>query len=191
MKHLLTVQKQWNVLFALTGDETLFGASDAELSKWSVGEQLSHVVLSLSRMGKYITTAVSDEALGETNSESETRGSGPNKMGRMILTTGFIPRGRGQAPKFVIPKDRPDRTKILEDLNRAHATWTALVDVGSSIQASKTILPHHLLGDFTAAHWVRFAGVHTKHHLKIIFDILESNGLAAPSTSEVATPANH
>lgn len=182
MKEFSTVEKQWDILFALCEDEVLFSATNGSISKWGVGEQLSHVAMALVRIGKNVTTSVHEE--------SETPGEGPNKMGHLILKLGYIPRGKGQAPNYVIPADQPDRNQVKEELIRAQAIWTMLKTSKDVIQASKHVVPHHLLGDFIPAHWVRFAGVHTKHHLKIIFDILQANGLKTPKKSEAAFTIN-
>lgn len=72
------------------------------------------------------------------------------------------------------------REGVTADLEQAHSRWEELYSRKNEIESSESVVPHKLLGDFTAAIWVRFACIHTQHHLKIIFDILDDTGIPVP-----------
>jgi hypothetical protein len=40
-------------------------------------------------------------------------------------------------------------------------------------------VPHQILGPLTAARWVRFAAMHTRHHLDIAREVLAAFNAAA------------
>ena len=90
-----------------------------------------------------------------------------NFLKQVIMATGVIPRGKARAPKEVVPPEmiNPEATqklftkveyqlKELESLNKNH------------------FYTHHIFGDLNLKNSVKFLGIHTKHHLKIMRDIL-------------------
>ena len=93
-----------------------------------------------------------------------------NFLKQVIMTTGVIPRGKAKAPKAVVPLEKIDsqetqklfskveyQLKELENLNKNH------------------FYTHHIFGDLNLKNSVKFLGIHTKHHLKIMRDIQEAS----------------
>ena len=79
----------------------------------------------------------------------------------------YIPRGKAKAPKIVIPLDVITDKNLISQLQDA------------KIQIDKTkLLPetshfiHHVFGMLSKQQTLRFLQIHTKHHLKIVHDIL-------------------
>ncbi|GMQ82114.1 MAG: hypothetical protein BMS9Abin05_1557 [Rhodothermia bacterium] len=177
MDDLQTIEQQFNALFSLVENDHTFSALDQTVSLWSVGDHVAHVALALDRMGR---------SVGKTlRPETSTDSTGPNKLGVFILNSGAIPRGKAQAPEFVHPNGVSSREDVKAELEQAHLSWEKLTGRENEIESSDAVVQHHLLGDFTAVNWTRFACIHTEHHLKIILDILEATGIPAPEQIEI------
>lgn len=85
----------------------------------------------------------------------------------LIFTLGKIPRGKGKAPKVVQPKELITKDMLLESVEKAKNSVEAL----SSVQKNQYFL-HPYFGHLNVKPTVKFLKIHTKHHLKIINDIL-------------------
>lgn len=85
----------------------------------------------------------------------------------LVLLTGFIPRGKGKAPQVVNSKSKIELKNIEEQLNMAK-------ELISKVQYHhpKSNFDHPFLGKMNLKKSIRFLEVHTRHHLKIIDDIL-------------------
>ncbi len=145
-------------------DERLYPRVEA-VSAWSPAQHVDHVLRALDLLfGRA-------EALEGGRSE-EIRPSGrPRLLGRLVLVTGWIPRGRGRAPEAALPDPRPVRYRLrvaLGDATRRSEQLRARTD---RLREAQGVLPHPQLGDFDAPCWIRFADVHTRHHLAIVADI--------------------
>lgn len=158
---------------------TRFDASVPEVSAWSVGRQLEHLLLSDRRILAWLERVADDDG-SEPGGRSEVRGGskrrgGPTLAGWLVLTTRFIPRGRGQAPDFTLPAGLP-REEVEEAFRDIRGRLAALEPRLEALAASPATLPHPSLGIFTAPRWLRFARVHHEHHEKIIRRILRPAG---------------
>ncbi len=83
------------------------------------------------------------------------------------FTFGYIPRGRGQSPAAVLPPDNIKTEDILSQLELARENLAGLSDLNSN-----TNFIHPVFGQLNKKQTQRFLRIHTKHHLKIIQDIL-------------------
>ena len=91
-----------------------------------------------------------------------------NKWRLLLFTIGYFPRGRVKAPKYV----RPPEIISIEDLN------LQIQLVYQNIEKLKSAdghmhFKHFIFGVLHKKRTVRFLQLHTKHHLKIIRDILK------------------
>ena len=68
------------------------------VSHWSVLQQLDHLLKTDAAILDGLRQNLKDNAPNEPG--------GPTFMGWFVLLTGFIPRGKGKAPEFVLPSDR-------------------------------------------------------------------------------------
>jgi hypothetical protein len=136
-------------------------------SGWSALEHLFHVVLA------------NDMSL--KNAANLARGRGrlvtalpPERDPRAlaILARGRLPRGT-QAPRFVTPPPRPDLALARQIHAETRAAAEAL-DVGGA--GAESGIPHQALGVLSAAEWVRFARMHTAHHLRLLARIPHTPG---------------
>jgi hypothetical protein len=87
-----------------------------------------------------------------------------------IKTTGYIPRGVGKAPKYVVSKQDLFEKVYLEDLLTKARRAVAQIE---SIDEN-AFFKHPYFGNLNKRNAVQFVTIHTEHHLKIIRDILKS-----------------
>lgn len=85
-----------------------------------------------------------------------------------VLTSGFIPRGKARAPEAVIPAEVLSVDDLITDLNSAR------INLGEfdSFQENNYFY-HPYFRQMNKKQAQRLLEVHTKHHLKIIRDILK------------------
>ena len=87
----------------------------------------------------------------------------------MSLTLGFIPRGRAQSPSVVRPPENIKTEDIISQLQKARNNVKVLNRLDKKVHFA-----HPVFGMIDKATSIRFIEVHTKHHLKIINDILNN-----------------
>lgn len=129
-----------------------------KVSAQSVGWQLDHtlrVIIGISR-------ELAKEKEGVYKSKRNVAKS-------IIFLTKTIPRGRGRAPERVVSKDNDFTTEKL----------SSLVDLARESLSELKMVPkdnyftHPLFGNLKKKKAIKFIGIHTKHHLKIVRDILK------------------
>ena len=86
----------------------------------------------------------------------------------MITLMGRIPRGKAKAPKQVRPPEVIDQQMLTKELAMAN----------KNLELFKTLHPkahfaHPYLGMYKRDHALKFLTLHTRHHLKIVQDILK------------------
>ncbi len=135
-----------------------FEVQNSKVSKSSIGWHLDH------------SLKVVNGILGvlEKNPNPDKK---PLKLfGRLFLFFGFIPRGKGTAPKVVRPPEHILLVDIEKQLDEAKTKANQLHQIAES-----AIFTHPYFGSLSKKQSIRFVEVHTKHHLKIIDDILNKN----------------
>jgi len=144
------------------------------VSAWSVGAHLFHVSLSNELVLRNVVGIVDGKSpLLKPYEASDERGAA-------VLRRGRIARGTTEAPRMVRPPARIDPA-ILADLVRGNrATLDALEPRLGELEGAAGCIRHQDLGDLTALEWLRFAHVHSLHHLAICRDVRRS--LAAART---------
>ena len=134
------------------------------VSAWSVRDHLEHLLLADRNVLDWVV-----DALGRPN--SATRERSPHEIGVLLLARGSIPRGRGPAPDFTLPAGLPSAG--LQSGFKALRRLTADLEPQlAELDGCLHTLPHHVLGHFTPAEWLRFLHLHHRHHEAIIRDIL-------------------
>lgn len=134
----------------------------AEVSHWSVGQQLEHLALS--------DLAILDGIAALLAGKLESAGGGPTWSGRLVLVTGWIPRGKGRAPEQTVPQDA-DSAAIGRQLEEAQRRFVDLREHASTLSASRATYRHPLLGSLTASQWLDFTRIHHAHHAKVVAEI--------------------
>ena len=92
-----------------------------------------------------------------------------------IFTYGDFPRGVAQAPASVTPPDLITNEALIDQLNLAREKVVLIKSLHPS-----TSLHHNEFGLLNRDQAARLIEVHTEHHLKIIRDILEMEGIETP-----------
>lgn len=130
---------------------------NSQVSKASVGWHLEHSLLIINSSLKGLTM---------TNPEAYKPKFSFKKF--VFLNFGLIPRGKIKSPKQFFPLETPTKESIEKLLNLAKERLEAVKNL-----PSKSYIIHPFLGDFDKKTTLKFLGLHTNHHLKIVGDILK------------------
>ena len=138
---------------------------DDSVSQWSAEQHLAHLALA--------------NELSFQNVKSLLAGKGrliqpegePVPAAREVLAAGVMPRG-AQAPRMVQPPREVQRDYLLEWLAGNRADIDQLEPQTAAIARTPGRIPHQLMGPLSASNWVRFAAMHTEHHLAILNAVL-------------------
>ncbi|MFT5823550.1 MAG: hypothetical protein ACI8ZM_004812 [Crocinitomix sp.] len=87
----------------------------------------------------------------------------------VIFTIKKIPRGRGKAPKVVRPKEMLSENSLRICLEATRNKIKELETISKG-----AYFPHPIFGNLKLKESIFFLGIHTKHHLAIIDDIINS-----------------
>ena len=145
--------------------EDHLGARAPEVSGWSAGEHLFHLTLA--------------NDMSVKNARNLLEGRGRLRTDRVpldprasaVLARGRLPLGT-EAPRFVRPPAEPDLA-IARDIQGDVAEGARLlVQRTSDLRAAEQGIPHQTLGVLSAAEWLRFARIHTAHHLILARQVL-------------------
>lgn len=139
---------------------------DMEVSGWSAAQHLYHIWLANGKM----LTAV--QVIHHGGGPVTTKGT-LNPAGRHVLEHGFT-RGRAKAPVGVRPPETVTRKVLTETLARSRSKAEAVASLLPEIPDLEGRLPHPLMGDLTAAQWLRMARLHAEHHLALARDVLDA-----------------
>lgn len=135
-------------------------------SGWSALEHIFHLDLANEMSLKNAANLVADRG----RLRCELQPLAPRAL--EVLRSGRIPSG-AQAPRFATPPPEPD----LEIVRGIHSDVCAQVEALASagaLPSGPLGIPHQLLGTLSAAQWLRFARMHTSHHLSILRAVLAS-----------------
>lgn len=119
--------------------------------------QLHHSLLALEGIGAAV--ARSTPGAGGSSSHHPILG--------LIMLTGWIPRGKGRSPAAVEPAAAVDETALRSLTTKARS---ALAQARAADPAAWW--EHPIFGLLRRDRALRFAAIHTHHHLKIVRDIL-------------------
>lgn len=135
-----------------------------DVSAWSVRDHLEHLLLADRHVLGWVVDALS-------RPNPEVREHLPGEIGVTLLARGSIPRGRGPAPEFTRPAGL-ERADLQEGFRELRGLSAGLASQAAELDACRHTLPHHVLGHFTPAEWLRFLHLHHRHHEAIIRHIL-------------------
>jgi DinB superfamily len=152
------------------GPEAELAARAPAVSGWSVAEQLEHLVLVDRSVLKTVRRILDDPR--------QLPDLGINLVGRVVLGTGFIPRGRARTMAHFQPGAAPaaaagDGIQEIEGGVRELAPRLGELEAGGGRSR------HPIFGGLGGRQWLRFMTVHHHHHLKIVRDIRRARGLTA------------
>ena len=93
-----------------------------------------------------------------------------NLLRSVIFVSGKIPRGKGKAPKSVLPPDVILKEDLLLQIKEARKHLNEMKELHANSN-----FKHPYFGVLNLKMTKRFLEIHTNHHLKIIKEILQSN----------------
>jgi len=85
----------------------------------------------------------------------------------ILFPLGYIPRGIAKAPKFVNVQETISTQDLYTQLNNAKVHLKNVEPLDKN-----AYFIHHIFGTLSKKKTLRFLEIHTKHHLKIVNDIL-------------------
>lgn len=162
-------QRYRRLLVGLDAVDAVAALADADLerrqprvSRWSVAQHLEHLAAADRVTCDWIDRLLNDPECGLPVA--------PKLVGRLILGLGYIPRGRGKAPRAVVPSGLP-AAAVRALWATSAARWRGYGDRLPAIAACPAGFPHPYFGVLPLVEWLRFTPVHHHHHLKIVRDI--------------------
>ena len=160
MTNLERIDRQFDDLAALVagGDKEL-AARAPEVSGWSVGQQVDHML------------NVAHGVFFRLTGDGEEVPHGINLSGRLLLGIGWLPRGVGKSPKSVLPGEAPVAEELGVRLARLRGDFQGLRFRTGLLVSRRRLFKHPYFGGLDCAQTLRFLSVHNHHHLKIVRDI--------------------
>lgn len=141
----------------------------APVGKWSAGQQLDHILRSVSavrqalRLPKFVLRLIFPEA----NRPSKTYEGLVTKYQLKLQTGG---RAGGRFVPSTVKAEQKESLAI--NLNAEIKKLCSLIDHYSEGQLDSFVLPHPLLGKLTLREMLYFTIYHVQHHQKLIADNL-------------------
>ena len=133
-----------------------------QVSAWSIGQQLDHMLNSGARILVAITACLE-------HPEDNVR-ERPTWKGRVVLFLRWIPRGTGKAPGPSLPAAQTS-SETREKAERLQEQLALLELRRAEIESCLGRYPQPGLGFFLAREHLLMLTIHTRHHLKIVRDI--------------------
>lgn len=152
----------------------------AAVSAWSAEQQLAHVALA----NELVLRNLNNLAKGSGLLVSAGGEAVPGALD--LLKRGVLPRGQAQSPRMVRPPEEIDPQLFDSWLNDARSGYQALRPEQWTDLSLK--IPHQILGPLDAQQWLRFALVHTRHHLRIAHEVLQAVGAQGLESIEPLRP---
>ncbi len=154
---------EMNDILSMTED--VRGRVVPKVSAWTPVEQIAHV----SKANRWVLSSlvamlVRGKHFGD--------GGKPTAIGRFVLGTGYIPRGIGKAPSAALPDTPIKIERLREGLETQIRHLDAIETERKEAVRSTQQFRHPQFGFLTPRQWIRFVHVHTRHHMKIVRDIL-------------------
>ena len=133
-------------------------ALNENVSQANVGWHIEHSLLVLDNTIKYI--ALSDPKDYKWSF---------NFLRIYVMTMKSFPRGKAKAPKSVRPETQATTSDLL-----AHIASTRTKVKKLNTLSKDQFMVHPFFGNLKLKKTIKFLGIHTNHHLKIIDDIIKN-----------------
>ncbi|MDX1632619.1 MAG: DinB family protein [Thermoanaerobaculia bacterium] len=146
-----------------SGPDARLETRDETVSGWSVGQQLQHLVRADASVAEGLLQLLENPSAGDP--------FGPTLLGRLILWLGFIPRGKGRAPRSTRAEESPAADEVRKELEDVRSLFHECRRRSDELLALERTLAHPVFGGLTIPQWFRFVEVHHEHHLKIVREI--------------------
>ena len=146
-----------NLLLQLESHIPNFDKTNSRISNSTIGWQIDHCLL------------VINGVIGQVEISNPTEFKSKFNFNRLIVfTTGKIPRGKIRAPKMVTPISIATAEELKSNIEIAKNKVSKLNNLPKN-----SFFKHPYFNDLNVKQTEKFLAIHTKHHLKIIEDILK------------------
>lgn len=145
-----------NILLQLENHIPNFEKTNSKVSTSTIGWQIDHCLLVINGVIGQVEISNPTEFQSKWNF---------NKF--MVFTTGKIPRGKARAPKAVTPVEVASSEELKAKIELAKKNILKLATFSAT-----SFFKHPYFNDLNVKQTEKFLTIHTKHHLKIIEDIL-------------------
>ncbi|RAJ14953.1 DUF1569 domain-containing protein [Olleya aquimaris] len=132
-------------------------ALNPKISKATVGWHIDHSL-----------KVINSVCLSLQKSEPNTFKNNFSVLGKVFFTLGFFPRGKAKAPKYVRPPEVILKEDLLQQMQLAKTNIKTLSNLDKD-----AYFKHPFFGNINQKRVPKFLTLHTKHHLKIIKEILQ------------------
>jgi hypothetical protein len=129
-----------------------------KVSRWSVGLQIDHVLKVLEAGERFLAP------------EAPELPHRMNLVGHFTLALGWIPRGVGKSPRGVLPTEQ-NPAELAGRAAHLRKTYCERPLPEALLADPRPVFPHPYFGGLNAVQGIRFLGIHTHHHMKIVADI--------------------
>ena len=146
-----------NLLLQIEANIPFKEQTNPAVSRVSIGWQLDHSLKVINRVSTFLE-----------KTEPSKYKKNFNLPRTVLFTLGWLPRGKAKAPKVVIPPELILEENLISQLETAKTHLENIISVDE-----KAFFIHHIFGVLSKAKTIRFLEIHTKHHLKIVNDILK------------------
>ena len=146
-----------NLLLQLENHIPNFEKTNSKISNSTIGWQIDHCLLVINGVMSQIEISNPTEFQSKFNF---------NRF--IVFTTGKIPRGKIRAPKVVTPFDVATAEELKSKIEIAKNNISKLNNLPKN-----SFFKHPFLSNLNLKQTEKFLAIHTKHHLKIIEDILK------------------
>ena len=146
-----------NLLLQLESHIPNFDKTNSRISNSTIGWQIDHCLLVINGVIKQLEISNPTEFQPKFNLPKF-----------IVFTTGKIPRGKARAPKIVMPISIATAEELNSNIEIAKNKVSKLNNLPKN-----SFFKHPFLSDLNVKQTEKFLAIHTKHHLKIIEDILK------------------
>ena len=143
------------------------------VSGWSAVQHLAHLCLANELVVRNVKSLL--KGFGPLVQDATE----PAPEALAVLQSGRFPRGAAQSPRMVRPPEVVQREFLVQWVAEGQVEFAALAEQDAAILRAQLCIAHQVLGPLNAARWVRFAAMHTRHHLDIAREVLAAFGAAA------------
>lgn len=133
--------------------------ADPSVSRGAVGWHIAHTLLTIN--------VVADALLSSKPEEYQWKFDWRRSF---LLALGKIPRGKIRAPEAVQVREETDKAALAAQVTATREKIKALPGL-----QPRNFFTHPFLGKIKLKPAIRFLGIHTQHHLKIIEDLVQAS----------------
>lgn len=135
----------------------VYETTNPKISQASVGWHIEHTLLVFNEYVDFLTKSNPKDYKWKFNF-----------IRVIVLVTKLIPRGFGKSPKVLLPKEHIDKDSLVRHLSATRNNIKQL-----ELLSQDKFVEHPVFGQLKLGQTVNFLDTHTRHHLKIIEDIIK------------------